>query len=322
MASSVKMRAKNPDGNSEELKVKPRKNKTNQSNATAVPSSQSSATIVPTSQSSATRVPTSQSNASVVPQSQSSATNCIQSQSRDSSSQLKKTPKIVPVDLTNEFKESVVVTDCINNVRKLKMSLWNNTYTQNLSSPKKGPRSDPPVGSRSLISVHNKTEECGVKLTGSLVDASSNIEVNNESSFTSGDTPDQTAIGHNMHTGSPSSTAASNNDSNLPLGRTIVLKACDIQEKCDSQSSAARIQNNQSCVPVIQTSQSNETSSQTSSQSSEKIVLMDSAILENSAAKINHSELMILDDSEAEEQGQVHHLDDILDEWSAKICSQ
>ena len=320
MASSVRMRAKNPDGNSEELKVKPRKIKTNQSNATAVPSSQSSATIVPTSQSSATRVPTSQSNASVVPQSQSSATKGIPSQSRDSSSQLKQTPKIVPVDLTNEFKESVVVTDCINNVRKLKMSLWNNTYTQHLSSPKKGPRSEPPVGSSSLISGHNKTEECGVKLTGSLVDGSSNIGGNNESSVTSGDT--QTTVGHNMHTGAPSSTAASNNDSNLPLGRTIVLKACDIQEKCDSQSSAARIQNNQSCVPVIQTSQSNETSSQTSSQSSEKIVLMDSAILENSAAKINHSELMILDDSEAEEQGQVHHLDDILDEWSAKICSQ
>ena len=113
------------------------------------------------------------------------------------------------------------------------------------------------------------------------------------------------------------------------------VKAIDITEVKNSQSAenGAHVnkndsQNNQSHGdnqskdiknPV---NQSDKASSQTENQS-DKIVLLDSAVLENSAAKINHSELLILDDAaESAEKAEVHHLDDILDEWSAEICSQ
>lgn len=89
--------------------------------------------------------------------------------------------------------------------------------------------------------------------------------------------------------------------------RKLIIKPCDNQENCDNQSK-------------IQTSKSNDSSSQSSSQS-DKIILLDSSTLENSAAKTNHSELLILENSENDDKGEVHNLEEILDEWSAEICS-
>ena len=99
------------------------------------------------------------------------------------------------------------------------------------------------------------------------------------------------------------------NDKNKESDRNT-LKTNNNHENIDNQSSASK----------IQTSQSKDSSSQSSSQS-DKIIVLDRTTLENSAARINHSELLILDDSDTEDKGEVHHLDDILDEWSTEICS-
>ena len=330
VASSVKMRMKNPDGEWD-VKPKPKKKKNNQSNATAVPASQSSSSVVHTSQSSATKVTSSQSKSTIIPTSQSSARKNPTNQSsativpmsqpnfsdihinlsKDPMSQLKKIAKVVKTVSVDLTENSVVDAECINNVKQLK--ILNDNGTQKLTGSKLVPSSEPCDGSSSVISAENKTTDS----VGNLIGNSENGSTITQAS----DILPQTTVVHSMEQSQLSSTTASNNGSNLPLGKSVALKPCDNQEKCDSQSSADKIQTNQSCPIVIQTNQSNETSSQTSSLSSEKIVLMDSSILETSAAKINHSELTILDDLEPEEQGQVHHLDDILDEWSATICS-
>ena len=85
------------------------------------------------------------------------------------------------------------------------------------------------------------------------------------------------------------------------------------------------VSDNQSSAIKIPSNHSNEALSESSSQSSnqsEKVVELNSAVIEKSAAKINHSALLILDDKDNEDGPQLHHLDDILDEWSAEICSQ
>ena len=260
----------------------------------------------------ATKIQTNESSATLVPT----------SQSNDTASQLNKTGKISCVDLTDEFSETVVIADVVNSARKMKTSLLKNSssVTQKFCVSESGAESR--VGSYSVIPVQDPAGKYAAASTGNVTDSLHENKSRDAFSVISDEIPGQTTVGNCKNTSIHGSSAGSTNDSTLPLGKTIAIKSCDNQEKCDSQSSAPKIQTDQSGVTVIQTSQSNETSSQTSSQSSEKIVLMDSSILENSAAKINHSELTILEDSENEEQGKVHHLDDILDEWSAEICSQ
>ena len=93
----------------------------------------------------------------------------------------------------------------------------------------------------------------------------------------------------------------------------------------DNNKNSLTVSDNQSSAIKIPSNQSNEALSESSSQSSnqsEKVVELNSAVIEKSAAKINHSELLILDDKDNEDKPQLHHLDDILDEWSAEICSQ
>ena len=93
----------------------------------------------------------------------------------------------------------------------------------------------------------------------------------------------------------------------------------------DNNKNSLTVSDNQSSAIKIPSNQSNEALSESSSQSSnqsEKVVELNSAVIEKSAAKINHSELLILDDKDNEDKPQLHHLDDILDEWCAEICSQ
>ena len=93
----------------------------------------------------------------------------------------------------------------------------------------------------------------------------------------------------------------------------------------DNNKNSLTVSDNQSSAIKIPSNQSNEALSESSSQSSnqsEKVVELNSAVIEKSAAKINHSALLILDDKDNEDGPQLHHLDDILDEWSAEICSQ